>query len=76
MQDEGEDDFLLIFLEYDNNFVPLRKICVFLTKIIWNLDYNEEDSLFSGFGRGHDGGSDERLPVVQAGSLHPEQRFD
>lgn len=31
MQDEGEDDFLLIFLEYDNNFVPLRKICVFLT---------------------------------------------
>ena len=44
MQDEGEDDFLLIFLEYDNIFVPLRKICVFLTKIIWNLDYNEEDS--------------------------------
>ena len=76
MQDEGEDDFLLIFLEYDNIFVPLRKICVFLTKIIWNLDYNEEDSLFSGFGRGYDDGSDERLPVVQAGSLHPEQRFD
>ena len=60
MQDEGEDDFLLIFLEYDNNFVPLRKICVFLTKIIWNLDYNEEDSLFSVFGSGNDGGSDER----------------
>ncbi len=30
-QDEGKDDFWRIFLEYNNYFVPLRKICVFLT---------------------------------------------